>query len=179
MLLGLKSKWGGYMVKKEFLDILRECLAGNVPVSEIEENIRYYKDYIENGAESEEEALKQLGEPHLIAKTIIDSFKASKGPMADFYTEQARNEYSSGTFEEDGSSVDNEDNVYAEYNYKAGFGRNFKWYEKLVLALVIIGILSLVLFLGGLAIAIVLRIILPVVLVLLIIKFITDYFRRG
>ncbi len=77
-------------------------------------------------AESEEEALKQLGEPHLIAKTIIDSFKASKGPMADFYTEQARNEYSSGTFEEDGSSVDNEDNVYAEYNYKAGFGRNFQ-----------------------------------------------------
>lgn len=37
------------MVKKEFLDILRESLAGNIPVSEIEENIRYYKDYIENG----------------------------------------------------------------------------------------------------------------------------------
>ncbi len=167
------------MVKKEFLDILRESLAGNIPVSEIEENIRYYKDYIENGAESEEEALKQLGDPHLIARTIIDSFKASKGSMADFYTEQARNEYSSGTFEEDGSSAEDEDNVYTEFKYKAGFGRNFKWYEKLVLGIIIIGIISLVLFIGGLAIAIILRIILPVVLVLVIIKFIADYFRRG
>ncbi|MDE7053136.1 MAG: DUF1700 domain-containing protein [Lachnospiraceae bacterium] len=167
------------MVKKEFLDILRESLAGNIPVSEIEENIRYYKDYIENGAESEEEALKQLGDPHLIARTIIDSFKASKGPMADFYTEQARNEYSSGTFEEDGSSAEDEDNVYTEFKYKTGFGRNFKWYKKLILGIIIIGIISLVLFIGGLAIAIILRIILPVVLVLVIIKFIADYFRRG
>ena len=167
------------MVKKEFLDILRESLAGKVPMSEIEENIRYYKDYIENGAESEEEALKQLGDPHLIARTIIDSFKASKGPMADFYTEQARNEYSSGTFEEDGSRTEDEDNVYTQYKYKTGFGHNFKWYEKLVLGIIIIGIISLVLFIGGLAIAIILRIILPVVLVLVIIKFIADYFRRG
>ncbi|MCI9079495.1 MAG: hypothetical protein HFH68_11315 [Lachnospiraceae bacterium] len=167
------------MVKKEFLDILRESLAGNVPVSEIEENIRYYKDYIENGAGSEEEALEQLGDPHLIARTIIDSFKASKGPMADFYTEQARNEYSSGTFEEYGNSAEDENNGYTEYKYKQEFGHDFKWYEKLLLVIIIIGIVSLVLFLGGLAIAIILRIVLPVVLVLVIIKFVTDYFRRG
>ena len=155
------------MVKKEFLDILRESLAGNIPVSEIEENIRYYKDYIENGAESEEEALKQLGDPHLIARTIIDSFKASKGPMADFYTEQARNEYSSSVFDDDADSSEGSDNI--EYKYKAEFGHK----------IIIIGIISLVLFIGGLAIAIILRIILPVVLVLVIIKFIADYFRRG
>lgn len=168
------------MVKKEFLDILRESLAGNVPVSEIEENIRYYKDYIENGAGSEEEALGQLGDPHLIARTIIDSFKASKGPMADFYTEQARNEYSSGTFNEDGSDVTNEDNnSYTEFKYKTESLHKFKWYEKLAVIFVIIGVLSLVFFIGGLAIAVILRIVLPVFLVLIVIKFITDYFRRG
>lgn len=164
------------MEKKEFLDILRESLAGNVPVSEVEENIRYYKDYIENEAESEEEALKQLGDPHLIARTIIDSFKASKGPMADFYTEQARNEYSSGIFEED---VDSGDNDNIEYKYKAEYRRGLKWYEKLVLILVVIGIISLVLIIGGIALVVVFRIVIPVLLVLLIIKFITDYFRRG
>lgn len=164
------------MVKKEFLDILRESLAGNVPASEVEENIRYYKDYIENEAESEEEALKQLGDPHLIARTIIDSFKASKGPMADFYTEQARNEYSSGIFEED---VDSGDNDNIEYKYKAEYRRGLKWYEKLVLILVVIGIISLVLLIGGIALVVVFRIVIPVLLVLLIIKFITDYFRRG
>lgn len=164
------------MEKKEFLDILRESLAGNVPVSEVEENIRYYKDYIENEAESEEEALKQLGDPHLIARTIIDGFKASKGPMADFYTEQARNEYSSGIFEED---VDSGDNDNIEYKYKAEYRRGLKWYEKLVLILVVIGIISLVLIIGGIALVVVFRIVIPVLLVLLIIKFITDYFRRG
>lgn len=164
------------MEKKEFLDILRESLAGNVPASEVEENIRYYKDYIENEAESEEEALKQLGDPHLIARTIIDSFKASKGPMADFYTEQARNEYSSGIFEED---VDSGDNDNIEYKYKAEYRRGLKWYEKLVLILVVIGIISLVLIIGGIALVVVFRIVIPVLLVLLIIKFITDYFRRG
>lgn len=164
------------MEKKEFLDILRESLAGNVPASEVEENIRYYKDYIENEAESEEEALKQLGDPHLIARTIIDSFKASKGPMADFYTEQARNEYSSGIFEED---VDSEDNDNIEYKYKAEYGRGLKWYEKLVLILVVIGIISLVLLIGGIALVVVFRIVIPVILLFLIIKFITDYFRRG
>ena len=153
------------MEKKEFLDILRESLAGNVPASEVEENIRYYKDYIENEAESEEEALKQLGDPHLIARTIIDSFKASKGPMADFYTEQARNEYSSGVFEED---VDSGDNDNIEYKYKAEYRRGLKWYEKLVLILVVIGIISLVLIIGGIALVVVFRIVIPVLLVLLI-----------
>lgn len=165
------------MVKKEFLDILRESLAGNVPASEVEENIRYYKDYIENEAESEEEALKQLGDPHLIARTIIDSFKASKGPMADFYTEQARNEYSNSVFDEDADSSEDNDNI--EYKYKAEFGHKMKWYEKLVLILFAIGIISLVLFIGGIALVVVFRIVIPVILLFLIIKFITDYFRRG
>ncbi|MCX4328159.1 MAG: hypothetical protein OSJ45_12830 [Lachnospiraceae bacterium] len=165
------------MVKKEFLDILRESLAGNVPASEVEENIRYYKDYIENEAESEEEALKQLGDPHLIARTIIDGFKASKGPMADFYTEQARNEYSSSVFDDDADSSEGSDNI--EYKYKAEFGHKMKWYEKLVLILFAIGIISLVLFIGRIALAIVFRIVIPVILLFIIIKFITDYFRRG
>lgn len=106
------------MTKKEFLDILTESLAGNVPASEIEENIRYYKDYIENGEESEEKALEQLGDPHLIARTIIDSFIASKGPMADFYKEQARNEYSRTTSGEENSG---EGTDYRQYEYKRGF----------------------------------------------------------
>ena len=164
------------MTKKEFLDILTESLAGNVPASEIEENIRYYKDYIENGEESEEKALEQLGDPHLIARTIIDSFIASKGPMADFYTEQARNEYSRTTSGEGNSS---EDMDYRQYEYKRGFGRGIKWYEKILLLVIVIGIIGFVLFLGGLAAVIIIRIVLPVAALLFVIKLISDYFRRG
>ena len=79
------------MTKKEFLDELTESLAGNVPSDVIADNINYYKNYIESSA-SVEDALEELGDPHLIARTIIDSFMASKGPMADYYVEQARNE---------------------------------------------------------------------------------------
>ena len=164
------------MTKKEFLDILKESLAGNVPASEIEENIRYYRDYIENGEESEEKALEQLGDPHLIARTIIDSFKASKGPMADFYTEQARNEYSRTTFGEENS---NEGTDYRQYEYKREFGRGFKWYEKILLLVFVISVIAFILFLGGLAAVIIVRIVLPVVALLFVIKLISDYFRRG
>lgn len=164
------------MTKKEFLDILTESLAGNVPASEIEENIRYYKDYIENGEESEEKALEQLGDPHLIARTIIDSFKASKGPMADFYTEQARNEYSRAAFGEE--DID-EDTGYSQYEYKKEFRHGLKWYEKIMLLAIVLGVIALVLFIGGLAAVIIVRFVLPVLALLFIIKIISDYFRRG
>lgn len=164
------------MTKKEFLDILTESLAGNVPASEIEENIRYYKDYIENEEESEEKALEQLGDPHLIARTIIDSFKASKGPMADFYTEQARNEYSRTAFGEEDSS---EDTDYSQYGYNRGFVRGFKWYEKVLLLAIVLGVIALVLFIGGLAAVIIVRFVLPLLALFFVIKLISDYFRRG
>ena len=164
------------MTKKEFLDILTESLAGNVPASEIEENIRYYKDYIESGEESEEKALEQLGDPHLIARTIIDSFIASKGPMADFYKEQARNEYSRTTSGEENSG---EGTDYRQYEYKRGFGHSIRWYEKILLLVLVIGIIAFVLFLGGLAAVIIIRIVLPVAVLFFVIKLISDYFRRG
>ena len=42
-----------YMTKNEFLSILRDSLAGNVPSDVINENISYYKDYIENNDKTE------------------------------------------------------------------------------------------------------------------------------
>ena len=93
------------MTKNEFLSILRDSLAGNVPSDVINENISYYRDYIENNDKAESQVLEELGDPRLIARTIIDSFIAEKGPMADFYTKQARDEYR-GNYD-NASSYDN------------------------------------------------------------------------
>lgn len=161
------------MTKKEFLDILTESLAGNVPANEIEENIRYYKEYIEHGEESEEKALENLGDPHLIAKTIIDSFKASKGPMADFYTEQARTEYSQSASENEREY----NSGYEQYDSRSGY--RFKWHEKALIILVLIAVGGMLLFLGGLAAFVIVRVVLPIAVILLIIKLIMDYFGRG
>lgn len=156
------------MTKKEFLDNLAKSLAGNLPAAEIEENIRYYKDYIENGEESEAKALETLGDPHLIAKTIIDSFKISKGPMADFYTEQARDEYKKGVFDDDTGSTD-----YRQYE-KRHLRPN-----KLLTVLILVAVIALILVLGGLAAVVIVRVVLPVLLVVIILNFITNRFNRS
>lgn len=68
------------MSKAEFLDILREQLDGEIPSGEIYSNIRYYEQYIEREIQSgktEEEVMELLGDPRLIAKTLIDADEIS------------------------------------------------------------------------------------------------------
>lgn len=62
------------MTKQEFLDGLRRSLAGGLEAQEINEHIRYYSDYIDSEIRmgiSEEEIMSSLGEPRLIAKTLL------------------------------------------------------------------------------------------------------------
>lgn len=62
------------MSKQEFLDGLRRSLSGGMEAGEINENIRYYSDYIDSQIRSgvpEEEVMETLGEPRLIAKTLL------------------------------------------------------------------------------------------------------------
>lgn len=64
------------MSRQEFLQRLRDTLTGEVPSGVIEENIRYYDDYIRSEAskgQTEDEVTGTIGDPRLIAKTIIDA----------------------------------------------------------------------------------------------------------
>ncbi|MBO5291822.1 MAG: DUF1700 domain-containing protein [Lachnospiraceae bacterium] len=66
------------MTKKEFLDKLRIALNGKVHYSVIQENIEYYETYISmqvRKGRMEEEVLAELGDPRLLAKTIIEAQK--------------------------------------------------------------------------------------------------------
>ena len=64
------------MSKAEFLSILRGQLTGQIPTSEVASQVNYYEAYIDgqigNGV-SEEQVTAELGDPRLIAKTLIDS----------------------------------------------------------------------------------------------------------
>ena len=78
------------MDRKEFLDILREQLAGNMQEGKAAAHIRYYEDYIQSqvrGGRPESEVLEELGDPRLIAKTLIDTDDGS--------TQEDYGEYSS------------------------------------------------------------------------------------
>ena len=148
------------MDKKEFFAILRESLEGYVPKEEVEKNISYYQDYFHESELSEKEVLEELGDPRLLARTVIEAYKASKGPMADYYMDQARSEYS----KEHSSAYEEE---HREEKRKNFFGR---------VGAVVIGILivCLILFLLKAAVQI-LYILLPVILLLIVVKILIDH----
>lgn len=62
------------MSKEEFLDTLRKVLARELSESEVADNINYYWNYIEQqiaSGKTEEQVLQELGDPRLIARTIL------------------------------------------------------------------------------------------------------------
>jgi len=75
------------MNRFEFLNTLRAALTGKVPGTMVEDNVRYYEEYIEiqlRQGKAEEEVLGSLGDPRLLAKTIIEANKYAEN--TDSYT---------------------------------------------------------------------------------------------
>lgn len=75
------------MRKQEFIDKLRIALNGRVSPSLVMENVRFYEDYINTEIQkgsAEEEVLASLGDPRLIARTIIDTNTAGDAEEADY-----------------------------------------------------------------------------------------------
>ncbi|RGY96557.1 DUF1700 domain-containing protein [Clostridium sp. AM58-1XD] len=77
------------MDKEEFLRTLGAALSGEVPQHIIQENIRYYDNYITgelSKGRTESEIMNELGGPRLIARTIIDAAEAG-GETASYGNE--------------------------------------------------------------------------------------------
>lgn len=153
------------MSRQEFLQRLRAALTGEVPGSVVEENIRFYDEYISTEMKmgsGEEEVIASIGDPRLIAKTIIE-VGGNTGSSAE-------NEYYYDSYS--GQSK----NVYEEQDSSRHRGVHYidlnKWYWKLLgvavfilffflVASIVTGIFSLLIPLMG-----------PILLVLLIFWFI-------
>jgi hypothetical protein len=154
------------MTKHEFLTELRNALEGKIPAQEVEENVRYYDSYFRESSKSEKEVCSELGDPRLIARTLIDSFVASKGPMADYYTKQARDEYS-------------RENHSGDYNRTEDGWKNVsggeKWYDKLFRYIMIASVAVIVgaLLIGILRFAV--RVVIPVIAVLLLFRLVMNW----
>lgn len=64
------------MEKQEFLDKLRVALNGKVAPSIVADTVNYYEDYINTEirmGRSGEEVMTSLGDPRLIARTIVET----------------------------------------------------------------------------------------------------------
>lgn len=64
------------MTKQEFLDRLRMSLHGKISPGQVVENLQFYEDYINTEVRkgtAEEEVLARLGDPRLLARTIVET----------------------------------------------------------------------------------------------------------
>ena len=88
------------MNKKEFLDILYEQLSGQMPEGAIAAHIQYYRNYIEeeqSKGRSETDILHELGDPRLIARTLLDTeAAAAENPQTTEYYSESYHDSSSG-----------------------------------------------------------------------------------
>ncbi len=149
------------MNKEEFLDVLRQSLIGEVANEIITQNIKYYDGYISaQNLEEEAKIIDRLGDPRLIAKTIIEAEKAAKEKNTSNLSGREYQSYKSETYQ------DYRDN--STMHGKKLFFTNMKWYHKLIAALVIIVCFILVAFVGRLVIGLLFTFSLPILLILLI-----------
>lgn len=149
------------MGKEEFLHHLEEALQGEVPSSVIDENLRYYSSYIADERKkgfTEEEVTAGIGDPRLIAKTIIES------------TEYAREGYAdSGPFVRQSEERTERSVHYIDLN---------KWYWKLLAVAAVILFFTLVFALITGLLSLVLPILIPFCLILFLYYWIRSMFRR-
>lgn len=83
------------MNRNEFLKKLSEALENDLSAPEVRENLEYYDSYIRSeikNGKSEQEVLDMLGDPWMIARTIVDSAENER----NYYSTSSRT-YVSGT----------------------------------------------------------------------------------
>ncbi|MDF2802146.1 MAG: hypothetical protein K0S61_2049 [Anaerocolumna sp.] len=146
------------MTKEEFLSGLRTALTGEIPDNEVNTNIRFYEDYIKDKCRVEEEldVLSQLGDPRLIAKTIIETYQISHGPLYNnvksnrtYQDADTREWNGTDNIEEEYNSYGNTNpnNTSSNFNFRVG-GR-LTWYQKALLILILAIVVIVLVIIGG------------------------------
>ena len=144
------------MYRNKFLSSLREALEGNMSEQAVKENLQYYKTYIEDEVKkgrTEKEVVEELGDPWIIAKTLIES------PGGEQTYEEAE-----------------EDNVsrYEDRRQNVHILGLDTWWKKAALILAIVGIIFGI---GTLLVGVV-RIVLPILIPFLAIMFLINFFHK-
>ncbi|MDO4454696.1 MAG: DUF1700 domain-containing protein [Eubacteriales bacterium] len=150
------------MNKGEFLGGLKERLSGEIPEYKVQEHLRYYDNYLSEqirSGKTEEEATAMLGNPYLIAKTILDMEEQ----------EQPEEE----TMGQDQGSYYKEDQRQGQ-NYSRKERKTGKWKARLIILAIIIIAIALLFALGSLM-ALLLRFLFP----LLLIGIVIYLFKKG
>lgn len=145
------------MGRTEFIEILQRTLAASMGSSLVNSNVRYYQEYFDTEirkGRSEEEVLSSLGDPRLLAKTIIEASKHEGQSLRPEYDEV----YEEGA----------EENDSREYG-----GKVYRMPGWMLLVLLIIIIVVVIGIVGS-----ILSMLLPIVLPILFVVFIIRFFQK-
>ena len=148
------------MKRKEFIDTLSTLLKEELPSSVVDENIRYYNDYlIQQGDEiRQEQEIQRIGEPNIIAQTIIESYKMSD---AYKYNSQFRQKSYGESYQEPETKSKELTKDAAIWGRVKGF---------LMTAATVVVVVALIRF----AFSLFIRIGLPIIVIYLVIRFIKE-----
>lgn len=123
------------MNKIEFIEKLQRTLAGGLDSAQVAENVRYYQEYIESEMQkgnTEEAVLSQLGDPRLLAKSIIE---ANKRAGASYGSNQEYDEEIT------------EDVIAGEKKSGRGYGRSIMlpgWLVMVIMTVFVVVVIGLV-----------------------------------
>lgn len=143
------------MSKNEFIQGLEAALSGNVPPETVRENLIYYRDYIRTELEkgrTEQDIMDELGDPRLIARTIMDTTPGAEDGAFEpyhfrgFFGEGSQTgSYSQGSGYSQDSSYSQNDG-YTQGSGSRGHVHYYdlnKWYWKLLAVVVVVLFLML------------------------------------
>lgn len=148
------------MNKEEFLQGLQTALSGNIPPAGVRDNLAYYSDYIRTElgkGRSEEDVMGELGDPRLIARTIIDTTPGGGEETFEEYHsrgfyggQESRWEDSYGSYgggyQDQGGYQDGSADSGSSYGDKQGvhyYDLN-KWYWKVLAVVLIVAVVALI-----------------------------------
>lgn len=109
------------MTKQEFIEGIGRSLKGKIDDIEYMKQLEYYSSYIDDEVrkgKTEEEVLEALGDPRLIAKTIVQTYVMSDDPTRSYYKAEA-NGFREETYEDNSDSRSNTETKFEEYTDKA------------------------------------------------------------
>ena len=153
------------MSRREFLEILRGQLSGQMAQGKAAAHVRYYEDYIQSqvrSGRSEAEVLAELGDPRLIAKTLIDTDDST-----DVYDESGYTGESYGSDEYAGSGGSSGNTTGKTRSFRLDLST---WYGKtIVIAIAVIIVILLATVLVAVA---------PFVITFCIVLYLISWFKK-
>lgn len=163
--------------KINFLNQLRTALSGHLSEQRVATHVKYYEEYIDRevrNGRNEVQVLDELGDPKLIAKSILtaESFKTgATGSAQANQSGYAQSNYNQSDYGSTNQSEYNE-NTYDEKTYKKE-AKKLKWKIYIGIVLVVLVVITVIVLAFSLIWAV-----LPIIFAAAIIMFLVNLFTK-